>query len=75
MCREDAAADAPPLDIVDWRAGRVAECRIGAPGANHHKVTGIHVIVRCGCGCAFMSTDAGIAYGMASAHGGRSSDG
>lgn len=33
-----------------------------------HSIDGIHIVVRCQCGCLFRSTDATIALGMAQKH-------
>lgn len=47
-----------------WTAGSVADCG----GGPVHRPVNIHVIVRCVCGAAYMSTDAGLAFGMAEDH-------
>lgn len=52
------------LDGWEWRARQVTDCE----GGSHHGPAGVHLIVRGECGAAFMSTDAGIALGMAQAH-------
>lgn len=49
---------------IRWSAGQVAPCE----GTSKHGPANVHVIVRSVCGAAFMSTDAGIALGMAQRH-------
>lgn len=51
-----------------WSAGPVAECGSRSSQPHAHAVTALHVIARCSCGAAYMSTDAGIAFHMAKAH-------
>lgn len=48
------------------RAGRSFNCENDA--TRPHSIDGIHILVRCDCGCIFRSTDATIALGMAQAH-------
>jgi hypothetical protein len=47
-----------------WSAGQVTPC----DGGSKHGPANFNVTVRCVCGAAFMSTDAGIALGMAQQH-------
>lgn len=61
------AAGWRPREQVGWHAGSVAACE----GGTDHTITAIHVIVRCACGAAYMSTDSTIALGMASTHASR----
>ncbi len=50
--------------LEDLAAGRIP-CE---DDAVPHSIDGIHVLVRCACGCLFRSTDATIALGMAQQH-------
>lgn len=53
------------LDLWSWQARQVTPCEsVG----HDHSPAGVHVIVRCVCEASFMSTDAGVALGMAQSH-------
>lgn len=47
-----------------WSAGAVDSCS----GGFEHRPVALHVIVRCICGAAYMSTDGSIALAMARDH-------
>jgi hypothetical protein len=61
------ADDAEVPAELRWRAGQVASCNRDALPIRH-TVGGVHVVVRCSCGCAFQSTDASLAFGMYKSH-------
>jgi hypothetical protein len=63
---DDAEAPEEEPVLNPWRAGRVTHCQ-GGPEDDHHP-TGIHVVVRCRCGAAYMSTDGAIALRMSLRH-------
>lgn len=44
-----------------WSAGQIRPCE----GGDEHRPEGIHVVVRCSCGAAYMSTDGRVALTMA----------
>lgn len=54
--------------LVTWAAGSVAPCDSRSSQPHAHAVAAFHVIARCSCGAAYMSTDASLAFGMAQDH-------
>lgn len=65
---QDGEIGTATVGPVRWAAGPVAECDNRSSQPHAHAPAAIHVIVRCSCGAAYMSTDAGIALGMAQQH-------
>jgi hypothetical protein len=49
----------------NWAAGQVAE---GKPTRLRHDLASLHIIARCSCGSAYMSTDGSIAVGQLNDH-------
>lgn len=54
--------------VVRWAAGPVAPCGSRSSQPHAHAVAAIHIIARCSCGAAYMSTDGGVALAMARDH-------